>query len=96
MPRKPAKAASTRKSFTSYPRSGPARRSPRCAGGSASASRRSTAGKSSSAGWARRSRASSGSLRHKNAKVRQVVADLTLDRHILHKVGGSRRRKRSA
>ena len=53
---------------------------------SASASRRSTAGRSSSPASACQELRELRSLRHENSKLKQVVADLTLDRHILQEI----------
>ena len=81
-----AKAAATKRSSTPCTRSRAARKSPRSVAGSASASRRSTAGRSSSPGWACQELRELRSLRHENSKLKQVVADLTLDRHILQEI----------
>jgi Integrase core domain len=60
-------------------RSRAARKSPKSVAGSASASRRSTAGKKQFAGLGLSELRELRSLRHENSKLKQVVADLTLD-----------------
>ena len=63
-----------------------ARRSRRCVGSWASANRHSTHGAASSPGWAWPNCGSLRQLRHENRKLKQLVADLSLDKHMLQEV----------
>jgi hypothetical protein len=80
------KAAATKKSFTPCIKSRAAKKSPKCVAGSASASRRFYRWKKQFSGLGLQELRELRSLRHENTKLKQVVADLTFDRHILQEI----------
>jgi hypothetical protein len=64
----------------------PASRSPICAGSSGTARRASTSGRSATGTWGLTEIKELRQLRDENARLKRVVADLTLDKRILAEV----------